>query len=77
MVIATCFDSHESSSGKLRTTEHFRVLTTVLFVSKAADQSVSSGSCTKTEGLPLLTHGSAAFEIKRTVSKKKCSVVLS
>jgi hypothetical protein len=28
-----------------------------------------SESCTKTEGHPLLTHGSAAFETKRTVSK--------
>jgi hypothetical protein len=28
-----------------------------------------SESCTKTEGQPLLTHGSAAFETKRTVSK--------
>jgi hypothetical protein len=28
-----------------------------------------SESCTKTEGHPLVTHGSAAFETKRTVSK--------
>jgi hypothetical protein len=34
--------THESSSGYLRTTEHFRILT-VLFVLKAADPCVSSG----------------------------------
>jgi hypothetical protein len=50
----------------------------VLYVSKAADRCViseklltpaGSESCTKTEGHPLFTRGSAAFETKRTVSK--------
>jgi hypothetical protein len=44
----------------------FEFLLTVLYVSKAADRCVS---CTKTEGHLLLTHGSAAFEIKITVNK--------
>jgi hypothetical protein len=46
----------------------FELLLTVLFVSKAADPCVSSEvKATQTEGQPVLTHGSAALETKRTV----------
>jgi hypothetical protein len=47
MVIATCYDSHESSSGNLEPLNIFEFLLTVLFVSKAADPCVNSGTVSK------------------------------